>query len=80
MPRLVSAVMYNGFFNPLGAYVIGGVHGLPLALYMYSMAPYSFQWFSLLAAYVLTPARIIAGIAEIWFIYAHIDHMVQDKH
>ena len=60
-----------GFYNPLGAYVILGIHVLPLSLYVHRFSreiPYldAYNGFVPLAIVLfLVPARILGMIAEV---------------
>eukprot|EP01051_Picozoa_sp_SAG22_P005674 SAG22_NODE_344_length_11914_cov_6.665679_2_plen_242_part_00 len=37
-PRLVTGIMANGFYNPLGVWAIAGLHFLPFSLYIQGLA------------------------------------------
>uniref|UniRef100_A0A1X7UMR5 Uncharacterized protein n=1 Tax=Amphimedon queenslandica TaxID=400682 RepID=A0A1X7UMR5_AMPQE len=70
------------FYNPLGGYVILGIHVLPLSLYVYqysSAIPYLNQYgniIPLVAVVFLIPGRVLGMIAELSYIGLHIVNMV----
>lgn len=70
-PSPLSPFALLGFYNPLGGYVILGIHVLPLSLYMYqysSTIPYLNEYgniIPLMAVLLLVPGRILGMIAEV---------------
>ncbi|XP_061576144.1 uncharacterized protein si:ch1073-145m9.1 isoform X2 [Cololabis saira] len=83
-PRIIRAVMANGFQTPVGAWVVGGLHGLPVWLYL--------QQRGLLARCLLLPpgaqaggalllagGRLLALAAEVWCIWKHVEFLSRDE-
>lgn len=71
LPRPYSHNYALGFYNPMGAFVIAGLHGLPLYLYAYQHhqeIPYLNEWSTpvlLVPAVVLVTGRVMGMAAEV---------------
>lgn len=83
-PRLVRAVMSNGFRTPLGAWVVGGLHGLPVWLYACQQGSPSRWvdlplWIQAVGTLLLSAGRLLALSAEIWCIWTHIKQLTSDE-
>ncbi|KAJ4935903.1 hypothetical protein JOQ06_017430 [Pogonophryne albipinna] len=83
-PRLIQAIMANGFRTPLGTWVVSGLHCLPLWLYGYQTGLLSHwlllpPWIQALGALLLAAGRLLALSAEIWCIWTHIEHLTEDE-
>ncbi|KAK7882233.1 hypothetical protein WMY93_028407 [Mugilogobius chulae] len=65
-PRIIQAIMANGFHTPLGLLVVSGLHGLPLWLYCSSHSllrpPF---WLQLHITLLLLLGRTLAFVAEV---------------
>lgn len=81
-PALIRAIMHNGFLNPLGALVIGGVHGLPLWLYCVRQGGGVFASVVIDSAILclLASGRVVGVLAELWFIVSHADRLAARQH
>ncbi|KAL0972738.1 hypothetical protein UPYG_G00194130 [Umbra pygmaea] len=80
-PLWVQTVMAKGFYTPLGAWVIGGLHGLPLWLYGYQqgiLALCGHIWLQTLGTLVLSSGRLLGLSVEIWCIWAHMKHLANE--
>ncbi|XP_076435090.1 CDP-diacylglycerol--inositol 3-phosphatidyltransferase-like [Babylonia areolata] len=75
-PWLVTRVMAKGFKTPWGAAAIGGVHLLPLWLYMYVSGFLGLllfpPWFQLVGIAMLTGGRGLCLYVEVFYIYSHV--------
>ncbi|XP_068173773.1 uncharacterized protein si:ch1073-145m9.1 isoform X2 [Antennarius striatus] len=72
IPPLVRAI--NGFWTPLGVWVMGGLHALPLWLYWChwgSPAPP----IQILGTLLLGAGRLLALTAELWCVWTHIQYL-----
>lgn len=83
-PRLIQAIMANGFRTPLGTWVVSGLHCLPLWLYGYQTGLLSHwlllpPWIQALGALLLAAGRLLALSAEIWCIWTHIEQLTEDE-
>ncbi|XP_056139633.1 uncharacterized protein si:ch1073-145m9.1 [Lampris incognitus] len=83
-PRWVQAVMANGFRTPLGAWVIGGIHCLPLWLYgiRWDLLSHPLNlppWLQALGTLVLAVGRLLGLSVEMWCIWAHIKYLTADE-
>ncbi|XP_046891229.1 uncharacterized protein si:ch1073-145m9.1 isoform X1 [Hypomesus transpacificus] len=69
-PSWIQAIMANGFWTPLGMWVIGGVHGLPLWLYglQWGVLSYSLcfpPWLQAFGTVFLTLGRLLGLSVEV---------------
>uniref|UniRef100_A0A3Q1FXI6 Uncharacterized LOC110955868 n=1 Tax=Acanthochromis polyacanthus TaxID=80966 RepID=A0A3Q1FXI6_9TELE len=69
-PPLIQAIMANGFWTPLGAWVVGGLHCLPLWLYWYQRGLLSHWldlplWIQAAGTLLLAAGRLLALSAEV---------------
>ncbi|KAM4628393.1 CDP-diacylglycerol--glycerol-3-phosphate 3-phosphatidyltransferase [Polymixia lowei] len=78
-PCLVRAIMANGFRTPLGTWVIGGIHCLPLWLYGYRWGLLSHPWIQILGTLVLVVGRLLGFLVEIWCIWTHVKYLTEDE-
>ncbi|CAL8360133.1 unnamed protein product [Merluccius merluccius] len=83
-PYIVRAIMANGFQTPLGAWVIGGVHCLPLWLYGFRWGVLSqtlglSPWMQTVGTVVLAAGRLLGFVAEVWCIWVHIKHLTNNE-
>ncbi|XP_040901530.1 uncharacterized protein si:ch1073-145m9.1 isoform X1 [Toxotes jaculatrix] len=83
-PRLIQAIMANGFRTPLGVWVVSGLHCLPLWLYGYqrdllSHWLYLPLWIQALGIMLLAVGRVLALTAEMWCVWTHIKHLTHDE-
>ncbi|XP_024113856.1 CDP-diacylglycerol--glycerol-3-phosphate 3-phosphatidyltransferase isoform X2 [Oryzias melastigma] len=77
-PRLIRAIMANGFYTPLGLWVVSGLHLLPVWLYACQEAIDLPLWIQGTGAVVLTTGRLLALSAEMWCIWTHIEYLTSD--
>lgn len=78
-PRWIQVLMANGFRTPQGALLIGGLHGLPLGLYVWQWGIYTHPFVPTLAIIILSVGRLLALSAEIWCIWTHVEYLTKDK-
>ncbi|XP_030236634.1 uncharacterized protein si:ch1073-145m9.1 [Gadus morhua] len=83
-PYLVRSIMAKGFKTPLGAWVIIGIHCLPLWLYGHRWgllsAPLGLPpLIQTLGTLGLTAGRLLGLVAEVWCIWVHIKHLIDDE-
>uniref|UniRef100_A0A3P9KGS8 CDP-diacylglycerol--inositol 3-phosphatidyltransferase n=1 Tax=Oryzias latipes TaxID=8090 RepID=A0A3P9KGS8_ORYLA len=83
-PRLIRAIMANGFYTPLGMWVVSGLHVLPVWLYAYQEGLLSAWidlplWIQVVGAVFLTMGRLLALLAEMWCIWTHIEYLTSDE-
>ncbi|XP_023145082.2 uncharacterized protein si:ch1073-145m9.1 isoform X2 [Amphiprion ocellaris] len=83
-PPLIQAIMANGFWTPLGVWVVGGLHCLPLWLYSYQWGLLSHWldvplWIQAAGTLLLAAGRLLALSAEVWCIWSHIEHLTNDE-
>ncbi|XP_055003943.1 uncharacterized protein si:ch1073-145m9.1 isoform X2 [Boleophthalmus pectinirostris] len=79
-PKLIQAVMTNGFRTPLGLLVVSGLHCLPLWLYCAQhnlLQPPS--WIQLQITALLSLGRTLAFTAEVWCVWTHIKFLTKDE-
>ncbi|KAK8380425.1 hypothetical protein O3P69_016776 [Scylla paramamosain] len=78
VPWMIAYIMANNWRNPLGVWVISGLHVFPLWLFglqygvfvsHLSFLPYSIQMAGLI---VLGSGRLVCGITEVWCLCSHI--------
>ncbi|XP_059930709.1 uncharacterized protein si:ch1073-145m9.1 isoform X3 [Gadus macrocephalus] len=74
----------QGFKTPLGAWVIIGIHCLPLWLYGHRWgllsAPLGLPpLIQTLGTLGLTAGRLLGFVAEVWCIWVHIKHLIDDE-
>ncbi|XP_070685816.1 uncharacterized protein [Pempheris klunzingeri] len=79
-PRLIRAVMANGFRTPLGTWVVSGLHCLPLWLYgcrwgLLCLPP----WIQAGGALLLAAGRLLALSVEVWCIWRHIERLTSNE-
>jgi hypothetical protein len=72
-----------GFYNPLGVLLIGGLHGLPLLLYVLqngSVLPPDVAVSVAVVAgwWVLVTGRLLCAAVELWFVWSHVCWMCGD--
>ncbi|KAM6987976.1 uncharacterized protein LKV04_010742 [Tautogolabrus adspersus] len=83
-PRLIRAIMDNGFRTPLGLWVVSGLHYLPLWLYGSQKGLLS-HWMYLppsiqnLVTLLLAAGRLLALSAEMWCIRTHIEYLTSEE-
>ncbi|CAL8344170.1 unnamed protein product [Arctogadus glacialis] len=83
-PYLVRSIMAKGFKTPLGTWVIIGIHCLPLWLYGHRWgilsAPLGLPpLIQTLGTLGLTAGRLLGFVAEVWCIWVHIKHLIDDE-
>lgn len=80
-PRIVQAVMANGFRTPLGLLVVAGLHVLPLWLYccLHQLPPGLSPWARDGVTALLSAGRSLAFIAEAWCIWTHVQFLTKDE-
>ncbi|KAF7219282.1 uncharacterized protein si:ch1073-145m9.1 [Nothobranchius furzeri] len=83
-PRLIRAIMANGLWTPLGVWVVSGLHGLPLWLYLHQNDLLSDwlglqPWVQSVGTVVLAAGRVMALSAEMWCIWTHIHYLTSDE-
>uniref|UniRef100_A0A1A8S3N0 CDP-diacylglycerol--inositol 3-phosphatidyltransferase n=1 Tax=Nothobranchius rachovii TaxID=451742 RepID=A0A1A8S3N0_9TELE len=83
-PRLIRAIMANGLWTPLGVWVVSGLHGLPLWLYLHQNDLLSDwldlqPWVQSVGTVVLAAGRVMALSAEMWCIWTHIQYLTSDE-
>ncbi|XP_053728066.1 uncharacterized protein si:ch1073-145m9.1 isoform X1 [Synchiropus splendidus] len=79
-PPIIRAIMANGLRTPLGLWVAGGLHCLPLWLYggqkgllsSWLLMPH---WAQVLGTVLLAAGRVLALRVEIWCVWMHIHHL-----
>jgi len=78
-PWWVKAVMENGFYTPIGVFVVAGVHVLPALLYFYQHMPGWFEhvkFLLIVLLVILSLGRLLCLAVELWCIKTHILHLV----
>ncbi|XP_065892261.1 uncharacterized protein [Dysidea avara] len=80
-PWLVTKVMDNGFYTPLGILVVLGLHVLPLGLYVLQYPPFGLvldKYHVLLYTGIgmLAVGRFVCALVELWTVLEHIRHLV----
>ncbi|KAM6932876.1 uncharacterized protein FYW49_001260 [Xenentodon cancila] len=83
-PRLVQAIMANGFRTPVGVWVVSGLHCLPVWLYAYQRGLLSSwlllpPWIQTWGALLLAAGRLLALSVEMWCIWSHIEYLTRDE-
>ncbi|XP_013889356.1 uncharacterized protein si:ch1073-145m9.1 isoform X2 [Austrofundulus limnaeus] len=83
-PRLIRAIMANGFRTPLGVWVVSGLHCLPLWLYAHRSGVLSdhldlHPWTQAVGTVLLAAGRLLALSAETWCIWTHISFLLNDE-
>ncbi|XP_041849922.1 uncharacterized protein si:ch1073-145m9.1 [Melanotaenia boesemani] len=83
-PRLIRAIMANGFQTPLGVWVVSGLHCLPLWLYMDQRGLLSGWldlplWIQVVGMLLLAAGRLLALSAEAWCIWTHMKCLISDE-
>ncbi|XP_029963898.1 uncharacterized protein LOC115400274 isoform X1 [Salarias fasciatus] len=83
-PRVIQAVMADGFRTPLGVWVVSGLHGLPVWLYLCGgggdggVLEVSW-WLQAAGMLLLAAGRLLALTAELWCLWTHIKHLTRDQ-
>lgn len=79
-PRLLQAILRNGFKNPLGAFVILSIFGLPLAAFLAAAAPpgSALRTAAALAARPLAAGRAVGASVECWVIANHANRLLSE--
>ncbi|XP_034024914.1 CDP-diacylglycerol--glycerol-3-phosphate 3-phosphatidyltransferase isoform X2 [Thalassophryne amazonica] len=82
-PPVIRAVMANGFWTPLGCWVVSGLHGLPLWVFGCQRGVLS-RWglpsrIQALGTLLLAAGRLLALSAEIWCIWTHVKTLIKDE-
>ncbi|CAH1801376.1 unnamed protein product [Owenia fusiformis] len=83
-PWFVSMVMANNFKTPMGAYVITGLHFLPVWLYAYYTNFLTSGlglpvWVQFSGICMLSSARAVCMFVEMWCVLAHIRYLLSDE-
>uniref|UniRef100_A0A3B4VIE3 CDP-diacylglycerol--inositol 3-phosphatidyltransferase n=1 Tax=Seriola dumerili TaxID=41447 RepID=A0A3B4VIE3_SERDU len=79
-PRLIQAIMTNGFRTPLGTWVVSGLHCLPLWLYGLQRDLLSLPvWVQALGTTLLVTGRLLALSAEMWCLWTHVEYLTSDE-
>lgn len=82
-PKIVQAIMANGFRTPLGLLVVSGLHCLPLWLYCSHhglLLPLSLpHWAHVSVTVLLIVGRTLAFVAEAWCIWTHIKFLTKEE-
>lgn len=79
-PRLIRTIMANGFRTPVGVWVVSGLHGLPVWLYLCGSGVVDMAWWQQTAGTLLLAAgRLLALTAELWCLWTHIKHLTRDQ-
>ncbi|KAM3615839.1 uncharacterized protein V6R79_008540 [Siganus canaliculatus] len=83
-PRIIQAIMANGFRTPLGTWVVSGLHCLPLWLYgcqrdLLAHWLHLPLWIQMLGTLLLATGRLLALSVEMWCIWTHIEHLIDDE-
>uniref|UniRef100_A0A8C6SY24 Si:ch1073-145m9.1 n=1 Tax=Neogobius melanostomus TaxID=47308 RepID=A0A8C6SY24_9GOBI len=79
-PKLVQAIMANGFRTPLGLLVVSGLDVLPLWLYCSQrglLAPSLWAQDGVTA--LLIAGRALALVAEAWCVWTHMKFLTKDE-
>lgn len=74
-PKFVRIVLSNGLRNPLGAWVIVGLHGCPLWLYASGMITFDWPWAPGIALIVVSGRLLAAGV-EVTLVYTHVQRLL----
>lgn len=77
-PRLIQAIMADGFRTPLGLWVVSGLHGLPVWLYVCGGGAVG-SWLQTAGTLLLTAGRLLALTAELWSVWTHIGHLTREQ-
>ncbi|CAG6007166.1 unnamed protein product [Menidia menidia] len=83
-PRLIRAIMANGFQTPLGVWVVSGLHVLPVWMYLSQRGLLSswLDWPLLIqvtGTLLLVVGRLFALAAEMWCIWTHVTYLICDE-
>ncbi|XP_047449762.1 uncharacterized protein si:ch1073-145m9.1 isoform X2 [Mugil cephalus] len=83
-PRLIQAIMANGFRTPLGMWVVSGLHCLPVWLYAHRWGLLSSclnlpLWIQAVGLLLLSAGRLLALSAEMWCIWTHFEYLTSDE-
>lgn len=79
-PRLIRTIMADGFRTPVGLWVVSGLHGLPVWLYMCDSGVVAMAWWlQTVGTLLLTAGRLLALTAELWCLWTHIKHLTRDQ-
>ncbi|XP_072315082.1 uncharacterized protein [Eucyclogobius newberryi] len=79
-PKIVRAIMTNGFRTPLGVLVVSGLHGLPLWLYGAHQGLLQLPlWIQATLTALLLVGRALASVAEVWCIWTHVKFLTRNK-
>lgn len=83
-PRVIQAIMVNGFQTPLGTWVVSGLHCLPLWLYGCQRGLLAHWlhlplWIQTVGTLLLATGRLLALLVEVWCIWTHIKHLIDDE-
>ncbi|CAE8632991.1 unnamed protein product, partial [Polarella glacialis] len=75
-PKLVAAVMSNGFRSPLGALTVAGLHFLPLWLWSVSRLPTGHPLASWWLGAAMVTGRSLGFVVEVWIVSRHAGHVL----
>ncbi|CAN9511199.1 unnamed protein product [Ophioblennius macclurei] len=79
-PRLIQTIMADGFRTPLGVWVVSGLHGLPVWLYLHhSSVVIMAWWLQTTGTLLLMAGRLLALTAELWCVWTHVKHLTRDQ-